>query len=181
MPRLILLALILFSFVKIYAYVSRQPAPRRRQLITRIIIGLAITFVVIFTLMGRLPWVSAFIAFLLPVINYLAKLGIRFLPLLLSWLQKRTSSSHSSTHDHTQDHSQSNSSQQSRSRSRSSRQSHTHMSQQQARQVLGVSDHADKREILKAYRRLMQRVHPDQGGNDYLASQLNQAKDTLLG
>ena len=55
------------------------------------------------------------------------------------------------------------------------------MSEQEAREVLGVSDHADKREILMAYRTLMQKVHPDHGGSDYLASKLNQAKDTLLG
>lgn len=55
------------------------------------------------------------------------------------------------------------------------------MSQQQAREVLGVTATASKEEIIKAHRRMMQKVHPDRGGSDFLAAQINQAKETLLG
>ena len=41
---------------------------------------------------------------------------------------------------------------------------------------LGMS----KEEIIKAHKRMMQKVHPDRGGSDFLAAQINQAKDTLL-
>jgi len=54
------------------------------------------------------------------------------------------------------------------------------MTQKQAYDILGLGPDASKEEITKAHKRMMQKVHPDRGGSDYLAAQLNQAKDTLL-
>ena len=59
--------------------------------------------------------------------------------------------------------------------------SNPQMSKQEACTILGVSEDADRAEILAAYKRLMQRCHPDRGGSDYLATQLNHAKKRLLG
>ena len=46
--------------------------------------------------------------------------------------------------------------------------------------VLGVNEDASKDEILDAYKRLIQHVHPDRGGSSYLTSELNEAKKVLL-
>jgi hypothetical protein len=54
------------------------------------------------------------------------------------------------------------------------------MSASEARRVLGVSESATDDEIVATHRRLMQRMHPDRGGSDYLASKINQEKDRLL-
>ena len=54
------------------------------------------------------------------------------------------------------------------------------MSQQQALDVLGLKEGAGKKEIIKAHKRLMQSLHPDRGGSDYLAQQINRARDVLL-
>lgn len=54
------------------------------------------------------------------------------------------------------------------------------MSRQEALAVLGLPDDADREAIVAAHRSLMQKLHPDRGGNDYLAAKVNQAKDLLL-
>lgn len=54
------------------------------------------------------------------------------------------------------------------------------MSLDEARSMLGVEPGASPQEIQAAYRRLMERVHPDKGGASGLAAQLNAARDRLL-
>ena len=54
------------------------------------------------------------------------------------------------------------------------------MSEAEACAVLGVALGADKAAINAAWRRLMTRAHPDQGGTEGLASRLNAARDRLL-
>ena len=54
------------------------------------------------------------------------------------------------------------------------------MSLDEAREVLGLKPGHTKDDVIQAHRRMMQKVHPDRGGSDYLAAQINKAKDTLL-
>lgn len=54
------------------------------------------------------------------------------------------------------------------------------MSETEALAILGLEHGADREQILQAHRRLIQKLHPDRGGNTYLAAQLNRARDKLL-
>ena len=56
----------------------------------------------------------------------------------------------------------------------------TRLSAQEAYEILGLEKGVDRQAVIDAHRRLMNRMHPDKGGSNYLASKINAAKKTLL-
>ena len=55
------------------------------------------------------------------------------------------------------------------------------LSRAEALQVLGLQPNASEADIIAAHRKLISRLHPDKGGSDYLAAQINLAKRVLIG
>ena len=66
------------------------------------------------------------------------------------------------------------------SRIRSAPAKHETLGDVEARSILGVGVDATPEAINAAWRRLMGRAHPDQGGTEGLAARLNAARDRLL-
>ncbi len=54
------------------------------------------------------------------------------------------------------------------------------MSVSEALQILGLDGEPDIDEVTEAYRKIMQKLHPDRGGNHYFAAKANQAREVLL-
>ncbi len=54
------------------------------------------------------------------------------------------------------------------------------MTETLALEILGLDESADKDQVIKAHRGLMQKLHPDRGGSDYLAQKINAARDYLI-
>lgn len=53
------------------------------------------------------------------------------------------------------------------------------MSIKEAYEILGLPEGASLQDVLEAHRRLIQKMHPDRGGSNFLAAQINRAKDVL--
>lgn len=56
----------------------------------------------------------------------------------------------------------------------------TGMGEVEALAVLGLEGAPSQEDIVAAHKRMIVRAHPDQGGSDYLAAKVNEAKQVLL-
>jgi curved DNA-binding protein CbpA len=54
------------------------------------------------------------------------------------------------------------------------------MTVNEAIEILALEPGYSEADVIAAHRRIIQKVHPDRGGSDFLAAQINQAKEVLL-
>lgn len=166
MARIILLIAVgIFAYVAWQKFKASEPRQRRKLLLQWLLIGLALAAVVL-AITGRLHWVGAAIALALPVLGKGLSLLARHLPWLAPLIAKRAQANQQQNQEQRQEDAKAGKA--------------PPLTEQEARNILNVGANADRDEIVAAHRKLIQKLHPDRGGSDYLASRVNAAKELLL-
>jgi hypothetical protein len=161
MLNILIFAVIVTSIVIISSRYKRMDTAKQRQALWRLGTGIFLGLLVVLVATGRMHWIGAAIGALLPFLRMGFGLLMQALPF---WLKHKK--------EQTQDQAPPTS-------------SGNAMNANEALEILGISGDIDKGEItqdmvLDAHRRLIQKLHPDRGGNDYLAAKINQARDLLI-
>lgn len=159
MPRLIILIAVLAIALILWHKITRASGEQRKKLVLWSIIGSLIGILAILAVTGHLNIITAMIAGLIALLPRILPL-LKYLPFVSSQFRQASQNG-----------------QQNQSPPPRGRQA---MSVEEAIEILGLKPGYTKEDVKLAHRRMMQKVHPDRGGSDYLAAQINKAKDTLL-
>ncbi len=157
----LLLLMIIMLVLALRPLLKKPPATLMRwlRLMGLVVAGLLLIYL---AATGRLSWLFALLGI---AMAYL----FRVMPALLHYapqLQRLWAQFNAAKQNTSQQHSHKN--------------ARGKMSVEEAYEVLGLQAGASEQEIIAAHRRLMQKIHPDRGGSDYLAAQINLAKQILL-
>jgi hypothetical protein len=155
MARFLLLVIVAVTFLILWSKYQKGDQAEKRRILRQSIKYVFWGLLLILVMMGRLHWLGGLIAAAIP-----------FLPVLYQTLYEKLRGSKSKDTE-------------------TSQPTAPLTSTEEAMEILGLSGDLDKGEITAemiqdAHRKLIQKLHPDRGGNDYLAAKINQARDYLL-
>lgn len=159
--RLLLFLALGYGVYRVVRWLRAAPPEQARKrylqagllALAAVVLALAIT--------GRIHWLGAVVAAMLPLLQRASGL----LPLIWPWLRRRLQGD-SAAHDS--------------NAGNAAPPSAATLDRAEALAILGLHEGASEDEVVQAHRRLMQKLHPDRGGSDYLAARINAAKEKLL-
>lgn len=157
MIRVLLFAIIITLLFMAYGNYQRQAPEQKRKMLWRFGVGAFLGLLALLVVTGRMHWIGALIGALLPFLQVAFRYISTRLP---GWFDHKLDDMHN-------------------------QRTPNPPSLQEALDTLGLKGDLYKGEITQdmvteAHRRLIQKLHPDRGGNDYLASKINEARDKLL-
>lgn len=157
----LVLAIIILVFFAIRQFL-KLPAERISRGIKKTV-WLALLIAVFFlAATGKLNWLFALLGILIAFMLRILPFILRYIPQLRSlWMAFGRNKNQSSSSKHNNHYTKA-------------------MTRDEAYEVLGLDSSASKKDIIMAHRKLIQKLHPDRGGSDYLASKINLAKKILL-
>lgn len=159
MFRSLLVIVVIIAFIYFLKYFRSIPSADKPKAAIRYGLYIAAVVVIGLVLTGKLHWIAAGIAGLLPIAQRLFTTGIRFMPYLKQFYTFKNKQSEPSTPP---------------------AQESNNMTVDKAKDIFGFKTVDSSEQVTKRHRELMQKNHPDRGGSDYLAAQINEARECLM-
>lgn len=161
MSRLIMILLLLGAIVFWWHWTNTPDATARKRLLQRTAFPVLIVAILLLVITGHMHWLGAVLAGLLAFVRQNLPLLIRYSPIFAQWYRSRAAPG------------------QGQGSANTGTAVSGGMSVEEALQILGLAGAPTRDEITHAYRKVMQQMHPDRGGNEYFAAKVNQARDIL--